>query len=90
MGSPEGRIRAVPSPHADEPADMQARLASLEAEAEEVGQADQPVLDRVVISRRAFLPSDLRSSPPFQTEVKRPGAWAAGHRPAACLTASFG
>jgi len=35
----------------------------LEAEAEEVGQADQPVLDRVVISRRAFLPSDLRPSP---------------------------
>jgi hypothetical protein len=36
MGSPEGRIRAVPSPHADEPADMQARLASLEAEAAEL------------------------------------------------------
>jgi hypothetical protein len=33
MGSPERRIRAVPSPHADEPADLPARLASLEAEA---------------------------------------------------------
>ena len=36
MGSPERRIRAVPSPHADEPADLQARLASLEAEAAEL------------------------------------------------------
>lgn len=36
MGSPEGRIHAVPPPHADEPADLQVRLASLEAEAAEL------------------------------------------------------
>ena len=36
MGSPERRIRAVPPPHADEPADLPARLASLEAETAEL------------------------------------------------------
>jgi hypothetical protein len=36
MPSPERRIRAVPSPHAAESADVQARLASLEAEAAEL------------------------------------------------------
>ena len=48
----------------------------------------QPVLDRVVISRRAFLPSDRRPSPAFQTEVKRPGAWQRASRPTAVLTAA--
>jgi hypothetical protein len=33
MGSPKRRIRAVPASQADEPADLQARLSSLEAEA---------------------------------------------------------
>ena len=36
MSSPERRIRAVPPPHAEEPADLPARLARLEAEAVEL------------------------------------------------------
>jgi len=36
MSSPERRIRAVPPPHAAEPADLPAKLARLEAEAAEL------------------------------------------------------